>query len=98
MAHSATSFRQAPRIWVVEPVIQRLDTLHPLALRKLGWVGLLEEAGSQLDQPLGLNLYDFSHVFLGGEYELVVNEPLRVSVEQSGRRVDINDLPRPEGM
>ena len=37
-------------------------------------------------------------VLLGGEYELVVDEPLRVAVEEGGRRVDVDDLPLVHGL
>mmetsp|Transcript_27535 Transcript_27535/g.59266 ORF Transcript_27535/g.59266 Transcript_27535/m.59266 type:complete len:276 (+) Transcript_27535:374-1201(+) len=55
-------------------------------------VGRLEEAGRKLDEPLGIDGHHLTHVLLGGEHELVVEDPLGVAVEDGGGGVDVDDL------
>lgn len=47
---------------------------------------------SNLDQPLWLNLYDISHVFMSGEDQFVVDDTLWLRFKQHATRVDLHIL------
>ena len=75
------------------PVIQRFKALLPLALAQLGGVRDPEERGREFGEPLGVDSGHLAHVLLGGEHELVVDDPLRLPVEERARRMDVHHLP-----
>ena len=74
------------------PVIERLQSLLPLALAQLGGVPNSEECGRKFREPLGVDGGDLPHVFLGGENQFMINDPLGLSVKQSTGRMDVDDL------
>ena len=51
-----------------------------------------EKCRCKLDQPLGVDGGDLSHVLLGGLHHLVEHNPLGLAVEQRARRVNCNHL------
>ena len=64
-----------PCIRLLILVVQRFNLLLLLLLTQLGRVGVTEELGGKLNQPLGVNGCDLSHVFFGGEHQLMVDNP-----------------------
>src|SRR5699024_6202653 len=84
MLVSAFSYtRNTPCIRLLVLVVQRLETQLFLVLRQFDRVGEMEKAGRKLDQPTRVDGGGLAHVFLGGEHNLVVDNPLGLSVEQS---------------
>lgn len=73
-------------------VIEWLDALLPLALAHLCWVGSLEKPRRQLHQPLGIDNRDLTHVLLRRHHELVIDDPVWLSLEQSAAWMDVNWL------
>ena len=55
-------------------------------------VGLLVVVRRDLAQPLGLDLDDLAHELLGGEDELVVDDPARLRLVERGGGVDVHGL------
>ena len=54
--------------------------------------------GFGLGLGLGRDGHHLAHVLLGGEHELVVDEPLGRAVEERGGGVDVHDLPLVHGL
>eukprot|EP00976_Prorocentrum_cordatum_P086025 1186344-Prorocentrum_minimum.AAC.2 len=52
----------------------------------------LEEARRELGEPLGFDDAALAHVLLGGEDELVVDDPVRLPLEERRGRVDVHRL------
>jgi hypothetical protein len=72
---SLSDARNSPRVGFFVFVVERFEALVLLELAELGWIGEAEEGGRELHQPFGVDRCHFSHVFLGGLDELVVNDP-----------------------
>ena len=73
-------------------VEERLDPLVLLERGQLGRVGELEEGRRVLDQPLRVDGRHLAHVLLRRLNDLVINDPLRLPVEQRRRRVNRDHL------
>ena len=52
-----------------------------LPLTELGGVAAAEEAGGELDEPLGVDERALPHVLLCGHHQLVVDEPIGLALE-----------------
>ena len=78
----------APGHGVIVAVIEGLNALLALAPAELLVVRGLEEARGQLDEPLGIDGAHLTHVLLAGQHQLVVDDPVRLPLEQRARRVD----------
>jgi len=52
-------------------------------------VAELEKARSELDEPFGVDGADFTHVLLGREHELVVDDPVGLTLEERARGVNV---------
>mmetsp|Transcript_17127 Transcript_17127/g.28163 ORF Transcript_17127/g.28163 Transcript_17127/m.28163 type:complete len:206 (-) Transcript_17127:3192-3809(-) len=90
---SATAaLTKAPGIGLLIAVVEGLDLLLLLALGQLCGVGLLEEGGGQLGQPLGLDGTHLPHVLLGRQHKLVIEHPFGVLVEEGGGGMDVDGL------
>ena len=64
-----------PRIRFLVFIIERLNLLRLLGFAQPGGVIEFEELGREFNEPLGVNGRDLAHVFLGGQDQLVVNDP-----------------------
>ncbi len=80
--------RAPPVVGVVVAVIQRLNALGALAPRQLVRVGALEEARRELDEPLGVDRAHLAHVLLAGQHQLVVDDPVRLPLEERAAGVN----------
>ena len=72
--------------------MQRFDPLSLLEFREFGRIGESEKCGSKLDQPLGVDGGDLSHVLFCGLDNLVEDDPLRLTVEQGTAWMNGNHL------
>lgn len=83
----------SPRVLVLLVLVeQRLDALVFLERRQLGRVGELEEGRRVLDEPLGVDGSHLAHVLLRRLDDLVIDDPLRLPMEQRRRRMDGDHL------
>lgn len=73
---SPSGSADTPSIRFFVLVVERFQSLVLLELAQLGWVGEAEESGRKLDQPLGIDRCHLAHVFLGGLYQFVVDDPV----------------------
>lgn len=88
---SLTSLRrQTPIILSCKPVMQGLNTLRPLALRKTIRGRHLEECRGCFNEPLRLNTGSTMHVFLGGQDKSVIDNMFRWLPEQCGARMHVD--------
>ena len=71
----AEGARDSPRVRLLVFIVQRFNLLRLLGFAQSRGVVELEELGSELDQPLGVNGGDPAHVLFGGEHQLVVHDP-----------------------
>ena len=76
------TFAEAPCIFFIKPIEQRLDLLFSLGLAQVLWISLLEKLWSHFHKPLGIHLQDITHILLGGENQFVIQDPFWVLVEQ----------------
>lgn len=80
---SFSSSRNSPCVFVFFVFVEQwFDSLILLEVGQLGRIWKLEECRRILNQPLWIDGRDLAHVFLGGLHHLVVDNPLRLSVEQ----------------
>jgi hypothetical protein len=94
----ASPLAQPPRVRWIVTIKQRLDLLLLLRLAQLRWVALLIIIWSQLDEPLGVDHEHVAHVLLGGEDQLVVDDPLWGLVEHGRGGMDEDRLPLHHGL
>ena len=71
----AEGSRDSPRVRFLVFIVQRFNLLRFLGFAEPRRVVELEELGSELDQPLGIDSGHLAHVLLGGEHQLVVDYP-----------------------
>lgn len=67
--------RDSPGVGVFILVVQGFDFLLFLLLAEFGGVAEPEKVRGEFDEPLGINGRDLSHVFLGGQHQLMVDNP-----------------------
>ena len=84
--------RNSPFVGILVLVEERLDLLLLLVLGEFCRISELEKRGRKLDKPLGVNGAHLTHILLGGEHELVIDKPLRLSLVYGTGGVNINDL------
>jgi hypothetical protein len=71
-------------------VIQWFDLFLPLPLTDLVGISDSEELRCNLHEPFWLNSSDVVTVFASGQHQLVIDQPFRRAVEESGRGMDIH--------
>ena len=64
-----------PSIRFLILIIERLNLLRLLGFAQPGGVIEFEELGREFHEPLGVDGGYFAHVLLGGQDQLVVNDP-----------------------
>lgn len=79
---TSLDLRQPPLVRFLVLVEQRLDLLLPLPFADLVRISNLEELRRNLHQPLGLDSRHVMTVLSCRKHQFVVDNPLRVSVEQ----------------
>ena len=92
-ATSTLSATEPPVVRWVIAVVQRLNLLAFLAPADTCWIAGSVEFGRELHQPLGLNGQTLMQVLLAGQHKAVVDEPLRLPIEQRAGRMHVDRLP-----
>ena len=87
---TSSNLRQSPFVLFFVFVVQRFDLLLFLLLAYLVRVCDLEELWCELNQPLWFDHCDIVAVFTSRQDQFVINQPLRISVEQRRRRMYID--------
>lgn len=64
-----------PRVGLLVAVVERLQFLLPLLVAEARRVADSVEGRSQLHQPAGVDGGHLPHVLLGGQHQLVIDEP-----------------------
>ena len=85
----SSTLAETPRVGIVVPVVQRFDLFSLLSLAQMSRIAELEEARGELDEPLGVDGAHLAHVLLGGEDELVVDDPVGLTLEEGAGGVDV---------
>ncbi|PON78537.1 hypothetical protein PanWU01x14_017950 [Parasponia andersonii] len=73
-------------------VIERLNTFLTFALTHLCRIRNFEKPRSQFDEPFWIYNCDLTHILFCSHNKLMVDDPVRLSLEKSTARVDINWL------
>lgn len=73
-------------------VVQGLYALLPLPLAHLRRIGGFVESRGQLDQPFRVDHGHLPHVLLRRHHELVIYDPVRLSLEQGAARMNVYGL------
>ncbi len=81
-----------PRIGLFVFVIERLETLIPLDFAELGRIGEFEKGRREFNQPFGIDDGHFAHVLFRSLNQLVVHDPLGLSVKDCAARVNVDYL------
>lgn len=89
---SSTTFTQTPRVRLVISVIKRFDSFLSFALAHLCRICNFEESWSQFNKPFRIYYCDLPHVLLCGHHQLMVDHPVRLSLEKSTARMDVHWL------
>lgn len=89
---SSTPFAETPRIGFVVSVIKRFNTLLTLPLAHLGGICNFEKSWRCFNKPLRINNSYLTHVLLCGHDKLMINNPVRLSLEESTTWMYINWL------
>ena len=89
---SSTPFTQTPGVRLVISVIEWFNTFLTLALTHLCRICDFEESRCQFNEPLGVCNSYLTHVLFCCHDELVVDDPVRLSLEKGATWVDINWL------
>lgn len=71
-------------------MVQWIELLVPFLSGKAELVGKFEVVRRNIDEPLGINGANFPHVLLGSEDQLVVDDPLRLLVEEGTTGVNVH--------
>ncbi|MFS7916630.1 hypothetical protein Hanom_Chr03g00179511 [Helianthus anomalus] len=74
------------------PIIKWLNPLLPLAFTHFCWVRHLEESRGQLNKPFGIDDSNLTHVLFCCHNQLVIDDPIGLSLEKSTAWVYINGL------
>ena len=85
----SSTFGETPRVGIVVSIVEGLNLFALFAFAHVTGIAHLEETRGELDEPFWVDGAHLSHVLLGGEHELVVDDPVWLTLEEGGRRVDV---------
>lgn len=87
-----SSFAQPPGIGFMISVIKWFNAFLTLAFAHFRWICHFEEPWCQFHEPFWINNCDLPHVLFCSHYQLMVDDPVWLSLKKSAARVDINWL------